>query len=244
MSSRLVANLDLVRPMVWPLSGAGLPPPPELWLDEAQEARKQKEPRESEEAPAAPVSPQVDIEALLANAEAETRRRIEGARSAAFEEGRHRGIAEGEERALRQLDPVLARLARSIEDLALVRRRLHVEAEHDVVKLAVAIGRRILNRELSVDPEAILGLVHSGLAKLDSRELHTVCVHPADAQRVREELERLALPKRVDVTADPALERGAILFETARGVLDASVNAQFEEIERGLADALGRRSER
>jgi flagellar assembly protein FliH len=180
----------------------------------------------------------------MRKAEADARERVEAARAAALEEGRQQGVAEGEERALRHLEPVMARTARAIEDLALVRRRLHLEAEQDVVKLAVAIARRIVNRELSVDPDAILGMIHTALGKLDARELHSVCVHPSDAPRVRAELERLALPKRVDVTADASLERGALLFETARGVLDASIAAQFDEIERGLADAMARRSDR
>jgi flagellar biosynthesis/type III secretory pathway protein FliH len=42
------------------------------------------------------------------------------------------------------------------------------------------------------------------------------------------------------VVPDAARELGCVLFETERGSLDASVDAQIEEIERGLADRLGR----
>ena len=38
--------------------------------------------------------------------------------------------------------------------------------------------------------------------------------------------------------ADGTLERGAILVETARGKLDASLETQLTEIGRGLADRL------
>jgi flagellar biosynthesis/type III secretory pathway protein FliH len=40
----------------------------------------------------------------------------------------------------------------------------------------------------------------------------------------------------VEVLADPALEPGSVRLESAAGTLDASVDTQLEEIERGFAD--------
>jgi flagellar biosynthesis/type III secretory pathway protein FliH len=42
----------------------------------------------------------------------------------------------------------------------------------------------------------------------------------------------------VEVLSDPSREVGSVIFETARGDLDASVDSQLREIERGLADCL------
>jgi flagellar assembly protein FliH len=42
----------------------------------------------------------------------------------------------------------------------------------------------------------------------------------------------------VEVIADPSAEPGAVIFETDRGNLDASLESQLKEIERGLADRL------
>jgi flagellar assembly protein FliH len=50
----------------------------------------------------------------------------------------------------------------------------------------------------------------------------------------------LGLPERIEVIADKKLERGALLIETERGELDASVETQLEEIERGFADLIRR----
>ena len=46
----------------------------------------------------------------------------------------------------------------------------------------------------------------------------------------------------MEVVADSSREPGAIIFETARGNLDASVDAQLQEIERGLVDRLRKQS--
>jgi flagellar biosynthesis/type III secretory pathway protein FliH len=40
------------------------------------------------------------------------------------------------------------------------------------------------------------------------------------------------------VSADPAQERGGVIFETSRGKLDVSIGTQLREIERGLTDRL------
>jgi flagellar biosynthesis/type III secretory pathway protein FliH len=44
----------------------------------------------------------------------------------------------------------------------------------------------------------------------------------------------------VELIADSSLQCGDVLFETAHGNLDASLESQLGEIERGLADRLRR----
>jgi flagellar assembly protein FliH len=117
-----------------------------------------------------------------------------------------------------------------------MRQRLRHEAEEDVVALAIAIARRVLHREITMDPEALLGLAKAALEKIDVRELHRVRMHPQSAPLLQEYLEKIGLPRRVEVFADPGLERGAVILETGRGTLDASVESQLVEIERGFAD--------
>jgi flagellar assembly protein FliH len=47
---------------------------------------------------------------------------------------------------------------------------------------------------------------------------------------------------RIEVIADPSREPGSVQFETPRGNLDAGVESQLQEIERGLADRLRKQS--
>jgi len=160
------------------------------------------------------------------------------------QQARQTGYGEGEQAGRRaaaaELQPVLDRLARTIEELTMLRRRFRVEAERDVVKLALAIAKRVLYREINMDPDAMLGLVRVALEQIDLRELHRVRLHPADAPAVEQHLAAAGVPGRVEVIADPGLERGSAVFETARGNLDASVSTQLEEIGRGFGDLLER----
>jgi flagellar assembly protein FliH len=78
---------------------------------------------------------------------------------------------------------------------------------------------------------------------METRELHRIRVMPADAKLLEGCLASLNLPARVVLTADPSLERGSVILETARGTLDSSVETQLQEIDRGFADLVRRRSQ-
>jgi flagellar assembly protein FliH len=163
---------------------------------------------------------------------------LRAARAAALREGE----AAGRARAMTELQPVLERLAASTADIAALRPNLRREAEADMLQLALAIARRVLRRELAIDSEALHGLVLAALEKLAMQELSRVRVHPSQAAAVSAILRQAGGAPSVEVVPDPALEPGAALFETSRGTLDASVETQLQEIERGLADCLRRQS--
>ena len=152
------------------------------------------------------------------------------------------GLAEGEtagrNRAAVELQPVLERLARSIEELGHLRARLRREAEADMVKLSLAIARRVLRREMAVDPGAMHGLVLGALEKLGEQEVCRVRVHPSHATQISGWLRPAAGGVPIEVIADSSRQPGDVIFETERGNLDASVDSQLQEIERGLADRL------
>ena len=109
-----------------------------------------------------------------------------------------------------------------------------------LLKLSIAIARRVLHRELTLDPESIEGLIRVALEKLESRELCRVRVHPDQESAIRNALERFSNSHKVELIPDPPLQCGDVLFETAHGNLDASIEAQLREIERGFADRLRR----
>jgi flagellar assembly protein FliH len=152
----------------------------------------------------------------------------------AYQRGLRDGEAVGAERMSEQVNAKLRQLELSIEQLTLHRARIQREAEPELVKLSMAIARRILRRELTVDPDALLGLLKAGLEKIDASEAHRVRVHPEQAALLGKLLADAARP--IDVIADPSLETGAVVFETSRGALDTGLETQLREIERGFAD--------
>jgi flagellar assembly protein FliH len=178
--------------------------------------------------------PAPDSPEQVAQLQRQTEQRVREAHAAGLKEGE----AVGRNRAAAELQPVIERLARAIEEISGLRGRLRKEAEGDMVKLSLAIARRVLRRELALDPEAVHGLVLAALEKLQAHEICRVKVHPSLAAAVTTCLQKALSPAVVEVVADGTREPGTVIFETARGNLDASVESQFQEIERGLTDRL------
>ena len=216
MSSRILPPGDdrPVSPVAWREVGVGPP-----------------EPAHAESPP--------DPAVVRAQLEAEYRKKIGEAHAA----GVHEGEIAGRNRASAELQPVLERLARSIQEIANLRTRLRWEAESDVIQLALAIARRVIRRELATDPDALRGLAMAALEKLQGQEISRVKVHPSHATMLKSCLEKAAPGRAVEVLADASREIGAVIFETTRGNLDASVESQLQEIERGLDGLFGKSHE-
>jgi len=182
-------------------------------------------------------APRQDLEASIHELQARHRRELDEAvqRTRLECEARAQNLLQTE------VEPWLKRMAKSIEDIATVKHRYLAESEEQLVRLAVAIARRILYREIQVDTEALFGLIHAATQRAELRELNRILLNPKDHQALLPHLERLQLPPRVEILSDNALERGALLLESTSGVLDASIQAQLDEVERGFIDLLGRR---
>lgn len=179
-----------------------------------------------------------DQAAQMAQLEAQYQQKVREAHAAGVREGE---IA-GRNRAGAEMQPVIERLTRSIQEIANLRARLRHEAEGDVVQLALAIARRVIRREVAADPDALRGLVMAALEKLRGQEISRVKVHASHVATVKSCLQQALSGGLVEVVSDPSLELGSVIFETTRGNLDGSVDSQLQEIERGLTDRLRKQS--
>ena len=90
----------------------------------------------------------------------------EEVRREAHAAGFREGEAAGRTQAAREMQPVIDRLSKTIDELSHLKAALRKEAEADTVKLSLAIARRVLRRELSIDPEALRGLVVGALEQI------------------------------------------------------------------------------
>lgn len=210
MSSKVYSRdgLQPAEPLVWPQLDGALP------FDAGDK----------------PADPQARREEL----QREIERRVQEARSAGFQDG----LASAKTAGASEIRSMQEKLGETIASLAELRPRLRRQAEADLVKLSLAIARRILHRELAVDPEAMRGLIQAALEKLQSQEISRVRIHPSQEAVVRSVLQGRPLGSQVQVLADGALSPGAAIFESSRGNLDASVEMQLREIEQGLTDRL------
>src|SRR6266851_460700 len=224
MSSRvLIETPEQVRPFAWRTVA-----PSGETLDRRRAALELRPGTEPD--PGHPMQPRI------AELEQEMAKRVREARQTGYSEGEAAGKAQTQDEVRAALD----RLAQSIAGVDEYRSRLYRQTEVDAVRLSVAIARRVLRRELTVDPSAIEGLVSAALQRLQSQETCRVKMHPDYIPSLSAAIERMGMSAKVEVVADPAQEPGAAVFEMPRGNLDASIDSQLREIERGLVDRFQR----
>jgi flagellar assembly protein FliH len=237
MSSEILRGdqATIVEPMPWievtdPAAAASLV----LFEPKAAAEEKEEKQEEKEEQP----DRTAEFEARLAAMQSEMQAAAERAVREAREAGRREGESAARNAAQAEVARAVGDLGSAARQLADLRPKLRLQAEADLVRLALEIARRVIRRELTADPEAITGLARTALERLRLQETVSVRMHPEFQEAVRQFLARERGAAHVEVIADPTLERGAIVFETARGRLDASAETQFREIERGLTDRL------
>lgn len=171
-----------------------------------------------------------------ADAEHEAAQKLDQARREAYAEG----LAAGRQQAEEQFRPAAQGLAETLSSLARLREDIRAETIRDLVHLAISVAARVIHREVALDPDALAGLIQAAYLKVQSREIHRVRMHPSLEGLVRKVLDRAGAPKNLLLAADASVQPGEVFFETAQSTMDASVETQLREIERGLADRLER----
>jgi flagellar biosynthesis/type III secretory pathway protein FliH len=141
-----------------------------------------------------------------------------------------------------QVDRVRRLVQAMLRGFAQQRRDLLAELRPYVVRLAVEIARRMVQRELRTDPGLIVRTAESALEQVAAASQLRVRVHPLDAQILRETMDGiLSGPDRapaVEIVPDGSIEQGGCLVESDRGIVDARLRTQFEEMQTRLLDAL------
>ena len=149
-----------------------------------------------------------------------------------------RGFAEGQQAgatAAQQETAMLAKkLAATLDDLVRVRDQMIRHTEKQMVQLALAVARRVVHREVAVDPTAMLTMMRVVLERVSDAARVSVRLNPADHQAVTAALADAPTSDQVTITADPRVPRGGCKVESEYGDIDAGVDAQIQEIARAL----------
>ncbi|HEV8637866.1 MAG TPA: FliH/SctL family protein [Chloroflexota bacterium] len=174
--------------------------------------------------------------------EAERLRReaAEAGRAAGFAEGRSQGYDAGLARADEETAEGVAHITGLAQSAGVDRRELLRNAEAEVVRLAVQIARKVLVRELQLDPTSVNRVAEAALQHVAIDGVIKLRVNPADYQELSAYWQRnhgLAEADRAyEVVADETIARGGVVIDTRAGSIDARIETQLEEIGRRIFD--------
>lgn len=153
------------------------------------------------------------------------------------------GIAEGEKAGLeiarQRVDDMQARLTRTLEELARVRAAVIRRTERQMVDLSLSIARRIVRREVKLDPDFVIAMARVALERVDDGDVATIKLNPEDYEAAIATQAVDWAGSHVRIVPDTAVERGGCQVESEFGSLDASVDAQFEELANAIRNGQG-----
>jgi flagellar assembly protein FliH len=156
----------------------------------------------------------------------------------AFTKGYAQGERAGLEAGGKRAEAMLRRVAQTLEELGNLRKTLMQQSERQMVQLALTLARRVVQREIRLDPELIAAMAHVAIKKLGISNPSTIRLHPDDYTVVARDGERWA-GSNVSVVPDPSIARGGCMVESDFGNIDASLDRQFDEMARALLGGAG-----
>jgi flagellar assembly protein FliH len=156
----------------------------------------------------------------------------------AYQQGFTEGQKAGSEIGEKMAAALLERYSKTLDELNQLRREVLMTSEHEVIRLALEIARKVIKREIAIDEEIVLTLVKVALKRVSDQTLITVRLNPKDCnivkryQSVRTESDSLS--DGIKLAEDPLISRGSCVIETESGIIDARVEEQLREIEKGF----------
>lgn len=169
--------------------------------------------------------------------EDEVERRIQIARDAVAAEADRRVRIECE-RANQSAQEKIARVLREFAD---ERAEYFRRAEGEVVQLALAIARKILQREADLDPTLLAALVRIALDRMQGGSAVRIRVAADDADLWRRFDGGNGISERWEVISDETLNSGDCIVETDLGTANFGFEAQLRDVEENFRQLLAHR---
>lgn len=174
------------------------------------------------------------------------RRAAEEGRRAGHEEGKAEGRRLGADeareeafdRARDEIMGITTALVKACEDFSALKENLFRQAEKDLLSLSLLIAKRVVGREIDADAHVTADNLKRCLEVLSSYKNLKVHVSPQVVEAVEARMPELA--KRIGdlssvrIEGDPAIAPGGCEVVGQRGMIDATIETQFAEVERVL----------
>ncbi|NLB88377.1 MAG: hypothetical protein GX790_04005 [Syntrophomonadaceae bacterium] len=165
----------------------------------------------------------------------------EQAKQSGYEEGlkiAHEEIEEDRKRALEQNELI-------IEEARKTKLQILRSVEPDLVRLVMAISKKVIASELKTNPESIVNIVREAITYLDNPQNVRVYVNPSELDKLLDLGEFKDLTDignqaiAVDVKGDNRITPGGCVIESENGIVDARIETKIQNIEKGLQEVSG-----
>jgi flagellar assembly protein FliH len=129
-------------------------------------------------------------------------------------------------------------IAVAVQDFAQQRADYFRRVESELVRLALAIARKVLHREVQMDPLLLSGVVRVAVDQVQAGSRLVLRTSPDQAEAWRQFCAQHWEDERVEVVADSSVAEHGCVLQAEAGSTEISLEGQLQEIESGFFDLL------
>ena len=167
----------------------------------------------------------------------EARKKAQHIERQAYEEGFQQGQKDGREVGERSLDQQVQQFREMVVALVQEKEELYRQREKELLDLVLLISRKVVVRELKLQPEAIQEIVAGGFRILADTENIKLRINPQDHE-IMQWAPQETWPPGVEMVPDGTISPGGFIMETATGDIDGTLKNRWASVARMVQKAL------
>jgi len=156
------------------------------------------------------------------------------------------GYLKGWEKAREEAEQQIEQARQQSEDLLqqAQRERLSIigSCENIMVKMSMEIAKKIVEKELTTNPDIIIKLVKNIIDFMNTAEAYKILVNAEDFVTLAAEFGQQTIYSNMNdknqIMADPNISRGGCIVETDLGSVDATLETRINSLEDALMDVV------
>ncbi len=160
-----------------------------------------------------------------------------------------RGYEEGIRKAEQEIDETRKTALQESQQIVTAAGRTKMQilrtAESDMMRLVMAIARKVIAGEIETNPEVVINVISEALTYLDKTENISVHINPQEVLQVLDAVNTGQITDKnnklvdFDVQADKRVSTGGCIIDGEEGQIDASIETRINRIEKSIQGVIG-----
>ncbi|WP_340024110.1 FliH/SctL family protein [Paenibacillus sp. FSL K6-1096] len=163
---------------------------------------------------------------------------IEAVKAEGYQQGYQEGLAQAELEMSRRMAEMMEEAQSVLQEAYRARDVIIQEAEPFLVEMSCSIAEKIVDKQLTVEPQFAMDLIRKNLARKREQGLISLCVSPAQFAFVNAAREELSLAvdsqAELQILPDSTVKDQGCVIRSSFGSIDARVDTQLAEIKKEL----------
>lgn len=153
-------------------------------------------------------------------------------------EGSQAGYRESLEKANQEADEIRQKAVHLLKEAHEVKRKTFEGMEEEIVLLSCEIAERIINKQLTIEPETVYEIAKEAIGAVSDKERVDLMVNAQDFdifQKNREDiLKRLPGGAKLNILTEPSIKQGGLKIRTSREEVDATIDNRWKVLKTNL----------